>query len=286
LLFLIILCFGHYFPLDVFKLYLRHVPFLGQISQPYKYYTIMIAIMVTWISGGFFDLVRERLGIRISSVLFIAALAAPFSQNSLLYRHAFAVPMPRFEKVKDFFQVRSIPSREAVAWDRETLKRWAEQNRPLREGSLPSNLITVFNLWRGVGVIDWYGHVYLPEHTIPRYYVLPNDEMVENPAYRGEVYFLESENTVESFHTSFETIDVLVTVRVPGTMIVNRNFDSAFRAHRGKLFEHNGLLALKLTEEGSYHVHMKYFPKAAIAILAVSAIIFSIWSALLLIIPG
>jgi hypothetical protein len=115
----------------------------------------------------------------------------------------------------------------------------------------------------------------MPTPVAPKFFVSEDDRYVENPAYRGEAYFQEarSTNLVRAARFASNAMEMDVEVRAPGTLVINQNFHRDWSANRGTLTERDGLVAVRLTEPGTYVVRLTYRPRAFYAGVALSLLI-------------
>jgi hypothetical protein len=122
--------------------------------------------------------------------------------------------------------------------------------------------------------VDWYTGIPLDEHAVPKYLVSAKNRASFNPAYRGEAFLLESgDSDAEPVKATIEPNQIRVQgalTGVPRTLIVNQNYDRDWHASGGTLFEHDGLLAVALQNQGPFEVRLHYRPRAFYAGLVVS----------------
>jgi uncharacterized membrane protein YfhO len=74
------------------------------------------------------------------------------------------------------------------------------------------------------------------------------------------VFFLDKKNDACIQYFSPNEITVAVAVKNVDTLIINQNYHPGWRADKGLLFNHNGLLALAIDKTGSYTVKFTYVP--------------------------
>jgi uncharacterized membrane protein len=67
-------------------------------------------------------------------------------------------------------------------------------------------------------------------------------------------------------------MDLAVEVNTPGTLVINQNFHRDWHADRGTLLNHDGLLALRVSETGPYDVRLRYHPRGFYAGVVLTAL--------------
>jgi len=130
------------------------------------------------------------------------------------------------------------------------------------------------NIRRGVGTIDWYNAVPLPEHAQPRFFVNRRGEEIPNRYYRGEAWLLGREGPrpegaagagVDTVRILPTRIEVACSTNEPDVLVINQNAHPGWRlAAEGPatLVEHEGLLAVKLPAAGNYTLSLRYVSRA------------------------
>jgi hypothetical protein len=145
----------------------------------------------------------------------------------------------------------------------------------------PDAAVTYLNLLQNIGTIDWHTSMPIAENAAPRYFVTAANQYVPNPEYQGEAFLVEDADPSRSpARATFSpnTIAVDVTVRAPGTLVINQNYHPAWESDRGELFDRDGLIALRLRERGSYTIRLRYLPRSFVAGLAVSLLSITGWA--------
>jgi len=248
------LCFGPNAPLDLYRITVLPAPVLRDISQFYKYANFFPLLVLVLLSGGALDGISSVEWLRRArSWCVLAALAslAPFAViHATLLADRFAHPAAALPDAEGFHQVRAAndPRSGAAA----LLQR--EQIRPV-------GLREYDNLRRGVGTIDWYADIYLPESAVPAFWVNSRDgAATANDDYRGEAWFAGATGEVVDVAFDANTVDLLVDVAAPSTVVINQNHDARWRAKPGRVTDNDGLLAVDLGETGRYEVRLRFVP--------------------------
>jgi len=86
-------------------------------------------------------------------------------------------------------------------------------------------------------------------------------QVFENPDYKGEVFFLNAENTAELIEISPDLIEVKVKIVKPDRLIVNQNFDSSWTTNLGELDNDHGLISVKFDAPTDDLIRLEYVPK-------------------------
>ena len=254
-------------PIDLFKVFWG-MPIFNAVRQPPKYFSFQIAFSIAVASGCCFG-VLSRLQWRWLEHLVAVALIVgglwflfPKTMNFLHRTYNFDMPKEFLTREPEFYNVQGVDLRRA-------------RREPLQS-------VTYLNLMRGVGTVDWYTGIPLPEHAAPKYFVHKDGRVVLNPEYRGEAFFLEAENQAEvTFRPN--SISVEVEVREPGVLVVNQNYHPDWSVNRGECFERDGLLAVRLDEVGSYTVRMRYWSRSfcwgmALSGVSLGVLMFMCWA--------
>ncbi|MCB9477083.1 MAG: hypothetical protein H6685_09435 [Deltaproteobacteria bacterium] len=282
---LVLASFGRFLPIDFYGWFMHWIPSFRFMSEPYKYFVLYIAMIAVLIGGAAFDLPsltkfgRWRHIARF--VAFLAFIAYPFAHNIVCVQRAFSMHVEQLPKADEFYNVLGAPSREDIAQGLDHVRRRSKEPK-FREAIRPVYRQTVVNMRRGVGTIDWYANISIPENAVPAVYVLPDNSTEPNPEYRGEAHFMDEENRVLETHLTENTIRVEVETTRPGRLVINQNYDPAFRVTPGVLRPQDGLLSVDLTQPGRHSVELRYRPwsvlvpillslafMAAVAVLAV-----------------
>jgi len=201
---------------------IRGLPVFHDMSQPYKYFNFFVMYFLVLLSGGSFAWWRARYPGRTSEAVRIgmacACLAAPFAYNWPLYGRAFEHLLPPISGKGDFYQVHSAPTAELASQGVDAVRRFYNGEYSYREGIRPTQMYNAFNVRRGVGTIDWYVDIALPERAVPRFFILPDDLEAENPAYQGETWFDDGGEVLETRITS-NRMEARVRVHRTGALL-------------------------------------------------------------------
>jgi len=254
LLLFVWLILAHNAPADLLK-FLWNLPIFSTIYRPYKYFSFQIVLTIAIASGQSFWLLRKLpyrwLEHICAVILIIAGLWFLYPRMAEVQRdtYDFDLPAEFLVQEKEFYNVQG-----------------KDLNRNRKE---PPRSVTYYNLLRNIGTIDWYTGIPVDEDAMPRYFVDEGNNYIANPEYRGEVFFLEKDNTAEvEFQPNY--IIAQVHIKTPDILVVNQNYHRDWHANRGELFDRDGLLALQLHEAGSYTIHIRYVPRSFYAGLAIS----------------
>ncbi|MDP8223876.1 MAG: hypothetical protein P9L99_10990 [Candidatus Lernaella stagnicola] len=262
----LVLCFGPHSPLDLYRVLIWPWPPLRAISQFYKYANYFLVLTALLAAGAAIDTLAERFAGRRARRWVIPALFAsllPFAVwHASLLTTRLAEPPRVVEAAESFYQVRAtndpLPAADGITY-RELVRR--------------PELMEYFNLRRGVGTIDWYADLYLPESARPRMLIDPqNGAVTTDPDYRGEAWFDSPVNRVGNFHVGANSVTASVAVAEPGRLTINLNHLPGWRCDRGEILDRDGLMSLDLTEAGEYDVRLRYRPPFFFLWLVVSLI--------------
>lgn len=227
------------------------MPIFHSMYKLDKYYSFFVAFLLSLTAGYAFGILRERLHIKLFLVL--ALLIIIFNTfdifvNNITFHKNIFTSMPFSEENKmEFSQaeiVNNNKERDAAAY---------LQYRLLKQN---------------VGIINWYGNIYLPESTIPKYLISVVSETMPlpiridiNPGYRGELFFTDnSGNRAEFTEFSPNKIEIKTRLSSPDTLVINQNFDPSWKIRGGKITSRNGLLAIKIDQPGEYNLKLTYLP--------------------------
>jgi hypothetical protein len=261
------LLLAHNAPIDLLK-FLWKLPVFHSIYRPYKYFSFQIVFTFALASGQFFWLLgklRHRwLEHFCAVILLVASVGVLYPRMIKIQRQTydFDTPAEFLVQEEDFFNVKGL-------------------NLP-RGRTKPFRSATYLNVLRNVGTIDWYTGIRGRERAIPKYFVDADNNQIPNPEYQGEAFFLEPGNTARAVLRP-NSITVEVKVQKPGVLVINQNYHPAWRADRGELSRHSGLLALRLSDTGSYTVRLRYiltsfYAGLVISILGLAVLAFFAWA--------
>ena len=248
------LALGANAPVDVLSL-LTSLPIYSALDKPAKYFAPLISLCVCMGAGAFLSAIRPALSRWAAPAMALAATAlsvaalAPHAARMAADPWTSAAP-ERIEGADGFYSVKG--------------------RGLLRNRAKPYQANTYYNLMRGVGTVDWYTSIPLPEHAQPRFFIDSSGRRSHNPKYRGEAHFARPENRSQA---QFQPNRIVAQVDLcaPDFLTINQNYSPSWRADRGRLFEKAGLLAVALDRPGQYAVTLRYVPMAFWWGLVVSA---------------
>jgi len=261
----VLLSFGPYSRIDLFKWLWQLHPVVHSIWRLDEFFTFPILLILSVVAGRFFFLLDKSQSRALSALLI---LVAAFSLNNMFW------PNRRFlynQTLKD------VPKKMVGILDAEERSSLVFQNNfyqvkikdPLAD---PEHYQKdgYFYLQQNVGMVNWlYTNLAINSAVMPKFYVKPGDykyvssaplELEFNPLYRGEVFFLDKNNYARIQYFSPNKIIVAVALQNAGTLVINQNYHSGWRAKGGSVFNHDGLLALNLDKTGIYKVRFTYVP--------------------------
>ncbi len=244
LLFFSWLILAHHAPVDLLKA-LWNLPVFDTVYRPYKYFSIQIAFIIAVLGGRTFQLLSQlqprRAEVVLALVLTGLSVGFLYPRNVSMLSSAFPMEHPDVQP-GTFFSV-----------DEE------DRASPHPLGAYP-----YLNVLRNIGTLDNYSPAPIPTSVSPKYIVSEDDRYVENPEYPGEAYVLDSNGANKVTGAEFESNAMRVSVELtsPATVVINQNYHRDWHADRGTLLEHKGLVAVQLTEPGSYRVNLRFHPRS------------------------
>jgi len=275
-----LICLGWFLPPDFHFLLAWGVPWAGSLGQPIKYYNFFMLLPLVLLAGaGVARLARiEQLG-RVRGLVAWAALALlviPLIQNRPILGELFKQEVVAPASGGEFYQVGMV-ARQSLAG--QPWERIRQENRRarLRELRRPLGATEYFNALHGMGTVDWYGTVTLPEHAEPRFLVTRQGEFLRNPNYRGEAWTESGGERLLDVRITPNVIDLEVELTGPDTVVVNQNHLPGFSSSSGRLGQRGGLLAVTLPGAGRHEVRLTYRPVGLMAGLAVSGLSLLAW---------
>jgi hypothetical protein len=110
------------------------------------------------------------------------------------------------------------------------------------------------NLQKNVGTITWYGAMAFRENAVPKFLINENGIRQNNALYRGEVYCATVQGRdcdIGQFVISYNGLAVRTgqNFTEPSRIVFNFNYDSQWNTSQGTVVNHDGLLAVELSEE-------------------------------------
>ena len=277
-----LICLGWFVPPDFHFLLTWGIPWAGDVSQPIKYYNFFILLPLVLLAGvGADRLVKVPAPGRVrAAVVWImpALLLLPLIQNQPILGELFKLPQPAPAQEKAFYQVAMVarPSQASLSWAEIRQQNTADRLRDYRRPRLASEY---YNIRRGVGTVDWYGTVTIPEQTIPGRYITPEGKVLRNSRYVGEAWTQTGSGEILSLTVKPNTVEVEVALEGPDTVVLNQSFLRGFITSAGEIRDHQGLLAVHLQSAGRHRIRLAYRPPHFLAGLAVSGLAFLGWIA-------
>ena len=268
------ICLGPHLLPDLHFLLIRGLPGFDRIVQPLKYFNFFFVPCAALLAGLAVDRAASR---RPRAALAVFALLLwPFLQNGPALAERFHEPVDPGPDAS-FHQVAHIGHPDWAAWIPEEIDR-AGRDWMLREFARPEGAREYFNAHRGVGVVDWYGTLTLPEAAIPKRYITPSGRWVDNPRYPGAEAWMSGDGQVSDVEIGPTKLSATVRSSGPQRLVFNQNHDPDFAVEGGRLAEERGLLAVDV--DGDAQVVLRYRPRRAGAGLALSALALLGWGVL------
>ncbi|MCB9488587.1 MAG: hypothetical protein H6684_07650 [Deltaproteobacteria bacterium] len=239
-IYFLLLCFGPFLPVDLFKP-LWHLPFFHSMHAPYQLFSYFVLVALCVSAGVGASWIEERLpwGLGPSLGAALATLLLAVGMHWSVMGQIFTEWVPRLDQAESYFQVQG---RDMV--------RGAPRTR---------NSQQYFNALRGVGTIDWDGDVLLPENVIPAYFVTPDDSMVPNMDYPGEAWMYYGQGEVTSVEITPNRLKAAGTAVTNDFVVFNQNFSPYFdAAGMYRVFEFEGRVAVEV-EAGDFEITVNYW---------------------------
>ena len=280
------LCLGPGLPVDLHQLLTGGLPFLRSVGQPLKYFGFFLLLTTVLLAGAGLDRVLARTPVDwvpwVRAGAFLLLLV-PFLQNRAVWSELFAEPVS-VEVAEEFGQGLQVTDSASTELPLAALRRRSDA-LGLREYARPAAATEYPAILAGVGVIDWYGTVVLPEHAIPNWFVLGDGTRVPNPNDRGDAWVPGGLGTVESVRMRPNTIEVSVTTTGPATVVVNQSWLRGFVAEQaveavgpdGEPQPGGGLLGVRVPTAGHHALTLRYRPTWLLAGLGWSALSLLAW---------
>lgn len=278
------ICMGPHLLPDLYFLLASGLPGFRGITQPIKYYSFFILLPAALLAGrgalATHQLLSRRLTPRLGAAFLALCLLAPLLQNAPIWTDRFALPLPSSTCV-GCAQVKQIGHPSWVDWPADRIDTLSDALF-LRELRRPPVAREYDNAARGVGTVDWYGTLRLPEPVVPSHYVTPSGLVLANPGYAGEAWLASGRGRVREVHIGPTEVIVEVDLDSPARLVINQAWLPGFTSPSGPALAHEGLLAIDLTD-GAQEVRLRYRPSAVLVGLAGSLLFFGLWSVTLLV---
>ena len=119
----------------------------------------------------------------------------------------------------------------------------------------------------------WCGDLNLAENTVPKYFMIDDNEMfqnfrdnigkhkniVENPQYKGDAFFqIDNENNVKDIKLLTDRIIIDIDQNTPDKLIINQNYNSNWKSDKGEVYNATGFLGVDLPEFEDGEVNLYY----------------------------
>jgi len=242
----VIFAFGPYSPVDLWRP-LFNLPMFSSMNYPYQLTNYFILFGLCILAGHGFSLIekagKKKVVFALSLLPFLV-LVQPIIDNRPVYEKTFTKSAPELPIEDEFFQVKGH-----------------NQNR-----GAPRTLHShqYFNVTRNVGTIDWDGDVLLDENAIPKELFDHNDNRIESPEYRGEVWVESGDAVTLLWDITPNQIFVRAKVQHPDWVVINQNFDPAWKLvdvdRTLKVEPSNGVMRIRLESAGLYEIPLFYLP--------------------------
>jgi len=270
---------GPYLPPDLHFLLVSGVPMLSDLTQPLKYHAFFLLLPLALLAGrgalGVWDLARPRLGDRATAGLLAVLLLWPLVQNGAVWADRFAHPLPAWS-CDGCAQVVQVGHPSWVSLPREEIDAFSDRLW-LRERRRPPMAREYDNAVRGVGTVDWYGTLRLPEPAVPSHFVSRTGVVTPNPAYKGEAW-VHPAGSVTSVDIGPNVVAASVTLPEDGALVFNQAYLRGFTWNGGDVGIHEGLLAVQLPA-GQHDVRLVYRPPGVVPALLASGLFVLLWTA-------
>lgn len=230
------LALAHRAPFDIFAP-LWQLPLLNAVDAPDKYFGGPLLLLLVILAGLGVDALCsfvaqrgswqrwQRVGVGVLCAAALASIAHLCVHSRGITAQAFSKPLPEVAlQAQPFHQVKSAGL-------------WRGRFEPLAAN-------TWVNVQRGVGTIDWYTGIPLPECAIARDIVQADGTLERNPAWQGEAWFVDGGRVLEA-ELTYQHIRVRSDGR-GGLLLVNQNFHADWTARGLVVEDHAGLLAVRV----------------------------------------
>ncbi len=273
-------CLGPHLLPDLHFLLVKGLPGFDSIVQPIKYFGFFLVPVGALAAAGVYD--RWAPADPRAAYGIVAALAAwPFVQSGTALMERFEHPVD-VEREASFSQLVHVGHPDWVAEEPVEIERWGRE-WGLRELARPAGFREYEIVKRGLGIVDWYGTVELPERAVPKTYVTPSGETLANPRYEGaEVRVGGGEGTVESWDIGPTTLRATVTTTGDARVTFNQSWMEEFVSNTGEVRDDAGLVAVDLSGAGTHDVEVVWRPGRILAAIGASLVAAVAWLLLLI----
>ena len=264
-------CFGPTLPVDLYRAFVWGLPGFFVITDPYKYFNFFLLLPPVLAYGA----LGERLGRRWKRPRLVAGIGAallcwPLALNAPLFAHLFNEPAEIQNRADSFYQVSLVPPAKHDEFPHPKM---------YREFFRPDGVREFFTVPRGLGVVNWYADIYLPEVAVSRFEVDRDGVTQRTDGYPGELWCTGGPCTIEGSRFTMNTVSAELQHQAPVRLLVNQNYDPAFVSSVGTVVDDKGRLAVDLPGPGPSSVTLRYRPLGLIVALWISAasLLFVLW---------
>jgi hypothetical protein len=227
------------------------MPIFHSMLKLDKYYSFFVAFLLSLAAGYAFKILRENLYKKL--FIFLALLLITFN--------TFDIFINNITFHKNIFTLESLPEKKEINFSQAQIV----NNNTDRDAD---SYLQYALLKKNVGVINWYGNIYLKESTIPKYLITikSNKEPFPikidiNPEYKGELFFVKNDlNTAKIDKFTPNYLEIKAFISTPDILVINQNFDRSWRTKTGELTSWNGLLAIRIHQPGEFKLKLSYVP--------------------------
>lgn len=250
--------------IDLFRL-LWYLPVFHSIEAPLRYFIPVVIFLISLISGRIFS-ICDKFKSKFLTLFFISIIIATTADFLIIngnHADSFPIPIPKDIRRESFFQIENYRPGDKVSSRLPA----SVFSRRSWEWTMPTQHELMLN---NIGKINWYGNIHLGEYSVPKYYVdwngveFPdprNYVWIQNPDYRGEVYFLKNQdNKIKLEYFSPNRITLNIDLTEADTLVINQNYDKYWKSNLLKPINYNGLLAFKISQKGFYLIKLVYVP--------------------------
>ena len=263
----LLLCFGPNAPVDLYHLLVWNVEPLRAISQFYKYGNYFLMLVLVLGAGAGLEPLLRRIGQPRGKALVLGLalgwLALSLVGNARPLAALCEQPLPEAAEAETFYQVRATENPTPELGDtvyRERVRR--------------EELVELYNLRRGIGTVDWYADIYLPEHAVAAIRIDPlTGAASPYRAHAGEVVVVSGDGEVVSWRFGANRIDLELALSGPCTVAINQNHDPAWQSDDADVVSMGGRLGIQLEGTGTRSVQLRYRPARFFRGLAISGLV-------------
>ncbi|MCP4870495.1 MAG: hypothetical protein GY898_17465 [Proteobacteria bacterium] len=274
------ICLGPNGPPDLHFLMVKGLPRFESIVQPIKYFGFFIVPVAALLAAGALDRFAQGDRERLAWMALPLLLAWPFVQNGMALLERFEHPVEPWP-AEEFWQSVQVGHPDWVHEEPVEIERWGRE-WAIRELARPEGYREYEAIKRGIGIIDWYGTVELPERAIPYQYVTPTGERIDNPRYPGrEAWLSGGEGLIHDLAMGPTRMSATVISDGDVRIVFNQSWMAEMVATGGELRDDSGRVAVDVPGSGSREVMVVWRPTKILGGLAMSLLMFLLWGAAL-----